>query len=260
MPHLGLGVYQNYTTKDSVEQALAAGYRHFDTAQAYKNEAHVAQGVRASGIPRDQVFITTKIISKFHGYESTLKAVNESLERMELDYIDLFLIHNPHSGSALRLATYRALLTARSLGLVRSVGVSNYGIHHLTEILDAGLELPSVNQIELHPHCQQREIVNWCKERGIVVQAYCPLMRGNVNEGVVGEIAQRMGRDGAQILLRWSLQKGFVPLPKSANPARIVSNIQVYDFELSDEDMARIDALDKPGREGCLTWNPVDVP
>lgn len=130
----------------------------------------------------------------------------------ETDYIDLFLIHNPHSGSVLRLETYRALLTARSLGLVRSVGVSNYGIHHLQEIESAGLELPSVNQIELHPYCQQRDIVAYCRGKRIVVQAYCPIMRGNVDEGeageVVGVIAEKYGKERAQVLLRWSLQKG----------------------------------------------------
>ncbi|KAJ3503378.1 hypothetical protein NMY22_g18267 [Coprinellus aureogranulatus] len=258
MPRLGFGVYQNYSTKDSVLLALEAGYRHIDTAQAYKSEAHVADAVRQSGIPREKVFITTKIISKFHGYDKTTKGVKESLERMQLDYIDLFLIHNPHAGTALRLETYRALLDARSAGLIHSIGVSNYGIHHLQEIKDAGLEKPSVNQIELHPYCQQRDIVEYCKAEGIVVQAYCPILRGNMEDPVFDELAEKYGRDKAQILLRWSLQKGFVPLPKSATPSRIVSNTHLYDYALSDNDMERIDALDKPGREGCLTWNPVD--
>ncbi|TEB30297.1 Aldo/keto reductase [Coprinellus micaceus] len=250
MPRLGFGVYQNYATKDSVLLALQAGYRHIDTAQAYKNEAHVADAVRESGLPREEVFITTKIISKFHGYEKTVKAVDGSLEKMQLDYIDLFLIHNPHAGPALRLETYRALLHYRTLGKIRSVGVSNYGVHHLEEIREAGLEKPSVNQIELHPYCQQREIVEYCREKGMVVQAYCPVLRGQMEHPVFEELASKYGKDKAQILLRWSLQKGYVPLPKSATPSRIHSNANLYDFELTAEDIAELDALD----EG---WNPV---
>ncbi|KAF6763065.1 NADP-dependent oxidoreductase domain-containing protein [Ephemerocybe angulata] len=259
MPRLGFGVYQNYTTKDSVLEAFSAGYRHIDTAQAYKSEAHVGEAFRLSGLDRGDVFITTKIISKFHGYAKTAAAIDESLQKMQFEYIDLFLIHNPHAGKDLRLETYRALLDARAAGKIRSVGVSNYGVHHLEEIVEAGLEKPSVNQIELHPFCQQTPIVEYCETHGIVVQAYCPIIRGDMAHPVFTDLAQKYDRDRAQILLRWSLQKGFVPLPKSATPSRIHSNAALWDFELSGEDMARIDALDK-GKEGCISWNPVDVP
>ncbi|KAI0037142.1 Aldo/keto reductase [Vararia minispora EC-137] len=259
MPLLGFGVYQNYTTAQSVREALGAGYRHIDSAQAYRNEAHVGEGVRASGIPRSEVFVTTKCINRTHGYESTLKGVDTSLARFGFDYIDLFLIHDPMSGAERRLATYRALLKARDEGKIRSVGVSNYGVKHLEEIKAEGLELPAVNQIELHPFCQQKPIVAWCREHGVVVQAYCPILRGKMDAAEIQVIAAKYARDPAQILLRWSLQHGFVPLPKSARPERIVSNALLYDFELDREDMMVLDGLDR-GREGAISWNPVEHP
>ncbi|KAL1748733.1 NADP-dependent oxidoreductase domain-containing protein [Schizophyllum fasciatum] len=258
MPLLGFGVYQNYNAKASVLEALKAGYRHIDTAQAYKNEADVTDAVRESGIDRSSVFITTKIVSKNHGHESTLKGVDESLAKMQIDYIDLFLIHDPLSGKEKRLETYKALLEARSAGKIRTVGVSNYGVKHLEEIRAANYELPSVNQIELHPLCQQKDIVEYCKKNNIVVQAYCPIIRGQLDNAVIQSLAKKHARDPAQILIRWSLQRGFVPLPKSETPSRIHSNAQVYDFELSDEDVAQLDGLDR-GKDGAISWNPVDA-
>ncbi|KAN0090705.1 NADP-dependent oxidoreductase domain containing protein [Tylopilus felleus] len=259
MPLLGFGVYQNYNTKPSVLAALAAGYRHVDSAQAYKNEAAVGEAVRESGLDRGDVFITTKCVSKTHGYESTLKGVDESLARFGFEYIDLFLIHDPFSGTELRLATYRALLDAQKAGKIRTVGVSNYGIKHLEEIKNAGLQMPAVNQIELHPLCQQRPIVDYCRAHDIIVQAYCPILRGQMDHPVIQEITKKYERDPAQILLRWSLQKGFVPLPKSATASRIKSNAEIYDFSLGSEDVTLLDSLDK-GEEGAISWNPVDAP
>jgi len=174
------------------------------------------------------------------------------------DYIDLFLIHNPHSGRERRLETYRALQEARAAGKIRSVGVSNYGVKHLHEIQEAGFEMPSVNQIELHPFCQQKPIVDYCRKHSIVIQAYCPLIRGKMDHPTITELAEKHRRDPAHILLRWSLQKGYVPLPKSATPARINSNAQLYDFALDVDDMAQLDALDR-GSKGAVSWNPVDV-
>ncbi|KAG5648563.1 hypothetical protein DXG03_003174 [Asterophora parasitica] len=261
MPLLGFGVYQNYTTRDSVLEAFKAGYRHVDSAQAYRNEAHVGEAVRDSGIPREELFITTKIISKFHGYESTLKGVDESLARFQFDYIDLFLIHDPFAGRERRLATYKALQEAKDAGkcvLTISLLTPDSGVKHLEEIRNAGLPMPSVNQIELHPFCQQRPIVAYCRAHSIVVQAYCPILRGKLDDATIAAIATKYGRDPAQILLRWSLQKGFVPLPKSANPTRIHSNTHLYDFELAEEDVAALDALDE-GKDGALSWNPVDA-
>ncbi|KAJ8596381.1 Aldo/keto reductase [Rhizopogon salebrosus TDB-379] len=259
MPLLGFGVYQNHTTRASVLEAIRAGYRHVDSAQAYRNEGAVGESIRDSGIDRSECFITTKCVSKNHGYDSTLKGVEESLAKFGFEYIDLFLIHDPYSGTERRLATYKALQDARQAGKIRSVGVSNYGIKHLQEILNAGYEMPAVNQIELHPLCQQRPIVDYCREHSIVVQAYCPIIRGNMDHPVIQMIAHNHDRDAAQVLLRWSLQKGFVPLPKSATPERIRSNAQLYDFELNPEEMAQLDGLDR-GKEGAVSWNPVDAP
>ncbi|KAF8635223.1 hypothetical protein AX17_003998 [Amanita inopinata Kibby_2008] len=257
MPILGFGVYQNYTTKQSCLEAFNAGYRHVDSAQVYRNEAHVGEAVRESGLQRQDLFITTKCVSKFHGYESTLKGIDESLARFKFDYIDLFLIHDPLSGSEKRLATYKALLAGKEAGKIRTVGVSNYGIHHLEEIRNSGFEMPAVNQIELHPFCQQRPIVDYCRKNDIVIEAYCPLIRGNMSHPTITRLAAKYDRDPAHILIRWSLQKGFVPLPKSATPRRIHSNAQVFDFILTDEDMVNLDDLDK-GEEGAVSWNPVN--
>ncbi|TFL04800.1 NADP-dependent oxidoreductase domain-containing protein [Pterulicium gracile] len=256
MPLLGFGVYQNYTAKDSVLEAFKAGYTHVDSAQAYRNEAHCGEAIHASGLDRKSLFITTKCVSKTHGYESTLKGVDDSLERFGLDYLDLFLIHDPYSGTERRLATYKALKEAQKAGKIRTVGVSNYGIHHLEEIREAGMDLPAVNQIEIHPLCQQKPIVEYCNQNDIVVQAYCPLIRGSFDHGCIPAVAKKHGRDPAQILLRWSLQKGFVPLVKSATPSRIVSNTKIYDFELDEEDMKSLDAMDQ-GPSGAISWNPV---
>ncbi|KAG1745434.1 NADP-dependent oxidoreductase domain-containing protein [Suillus paluster] len=251
MPLLGFGVYQNYDARSSVLEAFRAGYRHVDSAQVYRNEPAVGEAVRDSGIDRSEFFITTKCVSRHHGYESTLKGVDASLAKFGFDYIDLFLIHDPYSGTERRLATYRALQDARKAGKIRSVGVSNYGINHLQEIVDAKYDMPAVNQIELHPFCQQRPIVDYCREHSIVVQAYCPIIRGQMDHPIIQMIAQN--------LLRWSLQKGFVPLPKSATPERIRSNTQLYDFELEPEEMVQLDGLDR-GKEGSISWNPVDAP
>jgi len=259
MPLLGFGVFRCNDTKASVMEALKAGYRHVDSAQVYRNEAEVAEAIRASGVPREDVFVTTKCVSKTHGYESTLKGVSESLKRMAFDYVDLFLIHDPLSGTDRRLATYKALLEAKAAGKIRSVGVSNYNVHHIEEIKKAGYEMPCVNQIELHPFLQQTEIVKYCNENNIVVQAYSPLIKGNIDNPTIAALATKYNRDPAHILLRWSLQKGFVPLPKSSTPSRIHSNANLYDFELTEDDIKKLDALDR-GKAGAISWNPVDSP
>ncbi|KAF8840240.1 Aldo/keto reductase [Paxillus ammoniavirescens] len=259
MPLLGFGVYQNYNARPSVLEALNAGYRHVDSAQVYRNEAAVGEAVRDSGLERGDLFITTKCVSKTHGYDSTLAGVDGSLARFGFEYIDLFLIHDPFSGTERRLATYRALLDAQKAGKIRTVGVSNYGPKHLEEIKDAGLQMPAVNQIELHPLCQQRPIVEYCNAHSVVVQAYCPIIRGQMSHPTIQAVAKKHDRDPAQILIRWSLQKGFVPLPKSATPSRIRSNAEIYDFSLDAEDMEQLDGLDL-GKAGAVSWNPVDAP
>ncbi|EPS97887.1 hypothetical protein FOMPIDRAFT_1051962 [Fomitopsis schrenkii] len=259
MPLLGLGVYQNDDCVPAVLAALKHGYRHVDSARMYRNEAEVGRAVRDSGVPRSEVFVTSKIYNAEHGYDSTLKAVDNSLERFQFDYLDLYLIHDPLAGKQKRLETWKALLEAKKEGKLRTVGVSNYGVKHLEEIREAGLETPSVNQIELHPFCQQKEIVDYCNEHDIFVQAYCPLVRGKFDNPVLQEVARNHKKDVAQVLVRWSLQRGFSPLPKSSQPTRVVSNANLYDLEISAEEVAKIDALDQ-GKKGAVSWNPVDAP
>jgi len=258
MPLLGLGVYQNNNCIPACEAALKHGYRHIDTAQVYRNEADVGRAVKESKINREEIFITTKVIQGSHGYSSTTSTVEASLSKLGVSYIDLYLIHSPLSGREGRLETYRALLDKKNEGKIRSVGVSNYGVKHLEEIREAGMEVPSVNQVELHPFCQQRPIVEYCKQYDIVVQAYCPIVRGDFSNPVLQEVSKHANKHPSQVLIRWSLQKGFVPLPKSEKPERVVSNADVFDFELSQEDMAKLDALDK-GDDGAISWNPVNA-
>ncbi|KAI0666602.1 Aldo/keto reductase [Trametes maxima] len=258
LPLVGLGVYRNDDCVPACLAALKHGYRHIDSARMYKNEEQVGNAVKESGVPREQVFVTSKVNNPEHGYEPALAAIDDSLKKFGFDYIDLILIHSPLSDKERRLQTWRALIEAKKQGKVRTIGVSNYGPRHLEEIREAGLETPSVNQVELHPLCQQKEIVEYCGKHGIVVEAYSPLIRGQWTDKIV-EIANKYNKDPAQFLVRWSLQRGFVTLPKSSQPARVVSNVDVYDFEISEEDVAAINALDK-GKDGAITWNPVDAP
>ncbi|KAI0373477.1 Aldo/keto reductase [Pilatotrama ljubarskyi] len=251
MPILGLGVFENDDCVPACLAALKCGYRHIDSARYYKNEDQVGQAIRQSGIPREQIFVTSKVYDPEHGYEKTLAAVDDSLKKLGYG--------NPLSGKEKRLETWRALVDSKKAGKLRSIGVSNYSGKHIDEIREAGLELPSVNQIELHPFCQQRPIVEYCMANGIIVQAYSPLVRGKLDDPMFAELAKKYNKNAGQIAIRWSLQHGFVPLPKSARPERVESNAQVFDFEISPEDMAKLDRLDK-GKEGAVTWNPVDAP
>ncbi|KAH7904296.1 NADP-dependent oxidoreductase domain-containing protein [Hygrophoropsis aurantiaca] len=278
MPTLGLGVYENDECAEACKIALLNGYRMIDSARFYKNEAQVGEGVRASGVDRAGIFISwfflivcatisiflksgytaSKVYDPDYGLEKTAAAVNDSIKNLGFSYYDLYLIHSPIGGKDLRLAAYKALLDAKAAGLIHTVGVSNYGIKHMEEIREAGLETPAVNQIELHPLCQQKPIVEYCKKHDIVVQAYTPLIRGATDNAVLQEISKKYNKAPAQILVRWSLQNGFVPLPKSSQELRIISNGQVYDFDIASEDMAKLDALDR-GKAGAVTWNPVDA-
>jgi len=258
LPLLGLGVYLNDDCKSACLAALKHGYRHIDSARMYGNEAQVGEAVRESGIPREQVFITTKINNSEHGYDLALAAVDDSLRQLGFGYIDYMLIHSAMSDKARRLDTWRALVEAKKQGKIRAIGVSNYGVKHLEEIREAGLEMPSINQVELQPLCQQKEIVDYCKKHQIVIEAYAPLMRGQWDIPAITDAAKKYNKTPAQILVRWSLQRGFAPLPKSASPERVIANADVFDFEIDAEDMARIDSLDR-GKEGEITWNPVDV-
>ena len=253
IPQVGLGVWQaGGGTKRAVLAALEAGYRHIDTAAVYGNEAQVGAAIAESGIPRGQVFVTSKLWNNDHGYDKALQAYDASLKRLKLDYLDLYLIHWPVAG--LRLDSWRALEQLSADKRVGSIGVSNFLAVHLKELTKAAKVLPAVNQIELTPFLQRSETVALCRELGITLEAYSPLTRGQrLGHAVVVELATTLGRSPAQVLLRWGIQQGFVILPKSVQPARIAENGALFDFELDATAMQRLDALE----EGLVTgWNP----
>ncbi|OAX42034.1 Aldo/keto reductase [Rhizopogon vinicolor AM-OR11-026] len=258
MPTLGLGVYMNDECAEACKVALQNDYRMIDSARFYENEAQVGVGIRGSGVKREDIFITSKVFHTDFTYDHTKAAVKDSIANLGYSYYDLYLTHSAVGGTAARLAAYKALLDAKADGLIRSVGVSNYSAKHIEEIREAGLEMPAVNQIELHPFCQQKPIVEYCNKHNIVVQAYSPLLRGALDNPIIQKLAKKYSKDGAQILIRWSLQRGFVPLPKSSQPQRIISNNLVFNWNIEPMDMAKLDALDR-GKEGAVTWNPVDV-
>jgi diketogulonate reductase-like aldo/keto reductase len=259
IPILGLGVYQapqGEETQTAVRAALAAGYRHIDTARVYQNETDVGQALHDSGVPRDQVFITTKLWNADHGYEAAILACEASLKRLGLDYLDLFLIHWPVPG--LRQESWRALVELQHRGLCRSIGVSNYTVRHLQELLDKTDTPPAVNQVEFHPFLYQQRLQAFCQAQGIVVEAYSPLTRGErLDDPVLAGVAALHQKTPAQVLIRWSLQHGLVVLPKSTRPERIRHNAEVFDFTLSDADMALLDGLHEDLR---TCWDPTDAP
>jgi 2,5-diketo-D-gluconate reductase A len=253
IPQLGFGVFQipPEQTAETVTRAFETGYRHIDTAAAYRNEAEVGQAFRASGLDRDQVFITTKCFTDSHGYDEATRALKESLARLELDHVDLYLIHWPVPAHDRYVATWQAFIDLRREGLVRSIGVSNFQPHHLERIIDETGVTPSVNQIELHPRLQQRGLRREHADRGIVTEAWSPLAQGEVlDEPILTEIARSHGRTTGQVVLRWHLQLGNVVFPKSVTPERIAENFEIFDFQLSDDEMGTIAELDAGERTG----------
>eukprot|EP01006_Ploeotia_vitrea_P050215 TRINITY_DN67429_c2_g1_i1.p1 TRINITY_DN67429_c2_g1~~TRINITY_DN67429_c2_g1_i1.p1 ORF type:complete len:347 (+),score=33.94 TRINITY_DN67429_c2_g1_i1:121-1041(+) len=256
MPVLGLGVFSSAPgpeTQNAVLYALKAGYRHIDTAALYKNEADVGAALAASGIARDQVFITTKIRNNDQGYNKTLKAARKSLEKLGLQYIDLLLLHAPVPKK--RLGSWRALEELKAAGVCKSIGVSNYAVTHLQELFANCKEKPVVNQIELSPYLNRSELADFCTKHEIVVQAYSPLTRGEkLKDPKLVAVANSYERSTAQVLIKWAMQKGWVVLPKSVTPERIVANFQMHDFTISDDHMAEMETWD----EGLVTvWNPL---
>lgn len=229
--------------------ALEIGYRHIDTAAFYENEEGVGQAIRESGIPREQVFVTTKVWNTDQGYETTLKAFDASLKKLGFDYVDLYLVHWPVKGKYKE--TYKALEKLYKDGYVRAIGVSNFQIHHLQDVL-ADCEIkPMVNQVEYHPRLTQKELLTFCRENGIQLEAWSPLMRGEIlTEPTIVEIGKKYGKTPAQVVLRWDLQHGVVTIPKSVTPARIKENADIFDFSLTDEEMKQIDALNLNKRVG----------
>lgn len=253
MPWLGLGVYKVQEGDEvirSVRTALEVGYRHIDTAAFYENEEGVGQAIRESGIRREEVFVTTKVWNSDQGYESTLKAFHTSLKKLGFDYIDLYLVHWPVKEKYKE--TYKALEKLYKDGFVRAIGVSNFQIHHLEHIL-ADCEIkPMVNQVEFHPRLTQKELLAFCKQHQIQLEAWSPLMRGGelLNEPTLVDIAQKYEKTPAQVILRWDLQHEVVTIPKSVTPQRIAQNANIFDFTLTKEEMDAIDALNENRRIG----------
>lgn len=280
IPYLGLGVWQTRSGKTCEAAVLAAlelGYRHIDTAAVYDNEESVGIALRKSGLPREQVFITTKLWNQHH--DNPAAALDQSLRRLGLDYVDLYLIHFPVPE---RNRSWEVLEKLTQSGKARSIGVSNFTIRHLQQLLDYTSVVPAVNQVELHPFLYQRELIEFCSERGIVIAAYSPLTHARRLDDprllaiaakyplvtatsspwakipFIGDLARRpTTRTPAQVLIRWVLQHGWIVLPKSARKARIEENAAVYDFELTDEDMRALDGMNENLR---TCWDPSDAP
>jgi 2,5-diketo-D-gluconate reductase A len=266
LPALGLGVYQSppEETADAVATALELGYRHIDTAAAYFNEKEVGDGLRRAGLPRDEVFVETKVFPSDYGFDETLHAFEKSTKKLGLDHLDLFILHQPRPSQFERtLAAYRALEKLLADGSVRAIGVSNFTRAHLDRLMADVDVVPAVNQVELHPYFQQPDVQAADAERGILTQAWSPIGgitfypgpwredRKNVmQDPTLATIAEAHGKSPAQVMLRWAIQEGRSVIPKSTNPGRIAQNIDVFDFTLDDDEVGRIDALDTGERAG----------
>ncbi|MFC4767593.1 aldo/keto reductase [Effusibacillus consociatus] len=252
MPWLGLGVYKSSEgeeVKGAVKAAIEAGYRSIDTAAFYNNEAGVGTAIKECGIPREEIFVTTKVWNTQQGYESTLEAFEESRKKLDLEYIDLYLIHWPVQGKYKE--TWKALEKLYKEGMVRAIGVSNFHIHHLRDLLEDVEIAPMVNQVEYHPRLTQKELHSFCKNHRIQLEAWSPLARGEIlTEPTVIEIGEKYQKTPAQIVLRWDLQNEVVTIPKSVKTERIIENAAIFDFEISMEDMARLDGLNINKRVG----------
>lgn len=263
IPQLGFGVYQiePEDTRQAVLTALEAGYRHIDTAEMYGNEKEVGQALADSGLPRGDVFVTSKLGNGRHAREDALAAFDRSLDDLGFDYLDLFLIHWPLPAVGDFAQTWRALEEIYHSGRAKAVGVSNFQPHHLDRLLKETGVVPAVDQIEVHPYLAQDAVRRFCTDRDIAVEAWSPIAQGKVlGDPVVTAIAERLERSPAQVVLRWHLQRGDVVFPKSVTPARIAENIRLFDFELAPGDMAEITALDRGERTGpdpdTFNWVP----
>lgn len=254
IPQLGLGVFQvpPEQTQEIVELALEIGYRHIDTAAAYGNEREVGAAVAASGIPRSEIFVTTKLWNNDQGFDSALRAFEGSLERLGDDHVDLYLIHWPAPEQGLFVETWRAFERIHSEGGARTIGVSNFRLEDIERLESEAERRPTVNQIELHPWLQQRELRDWQASRDVATEAWSPLARGGelLGDETIAEIAEGHSKTPAQAVLRWHIQLGNIVFPKSVNPERVRENFDLFDFELSGEEMERIGALDRGERIG----------
>lgn len=251
MPWLGLGVYRMAEGDEvirAVRHALQVGYRHIDTAMLYGNEAGVGEAIRSADVPRDQIFVTTKVWNSDQGYDSTLRAFEDSRKRLGFDQVDLYLIHWPVPGQF--KDTWRALERLYRDGRARAIGVCNFQVHHLEELLTDAQVVPMVNQVECHPFLTQANVRAYCRSHGIQVEAWAPLARGHLDPPLLAELGHRYGKTPAQIVLRWDLEHEVVTIPKSSHPERIAENANLFDFRLTPEDVAAIDRLNADHRFG----------
>ena len=256
IPQIGLGVFQTKEGAEverAVSAALEAGYRMIDTAAIYGNEVGVGRAIKASGIPREEIFITTKLWNANHAYQDALRAFDESLEKLDCGYIDLYLIHWPLPMEGKFTEAWKALEQIYADKRARAIGVSNFKPHHLEELLKGAEVVPAVNQIELHPFLQQRETRDACEQHGIIIESYSPLMQAGeaLEHPVIAKLAEQHGKSPAQVILRWHIQNGFIVIPKSVRAQRIQENIALFDFELSDSDMQAIAGMDRGQRIGA---------
>ena len=262
IPQLGFGVFQiePEQTREATLMALEVGYRHIDTAEMYGNEKQVGEAVRDSDVPRDEVFVTSKLDNGFHAFDDALHAFDQTLKALEFDYVDLFLIHWPLPKVGNYVDTWRALEEIYRSGRARAIGVSNFQPHHLRRLQDETEITPAVNQIEVHPYLVQDDVRAYDAERGIATEAYSPIAQGLVlDDPTIVGIAERLERTPAQVTLRWHIQRGDIVFPKSVTRERVEENLDIFDFELSDHDMAAITGLNRDERTGedPDTFNPV---
>lgn len=252
-PAIGLGLWRvgDDEAERIVCEGVASGYRSLDTASLYLNETGVGKGIRACGVPREQLFVTTKVWNNCHGYDKTLRAFDESMKRLGLDYLDMYLIHWPVAGSELYLESWQAFLKLREEGRVKSIGVSNFLVHHMRRVTEASGVAPAVNQIECHPYFQQPEVTAAAREMGIQVVAWAPLGRTKpLSEPTIAGLAEKYGKTPAQIVLRWHLECAHAAIPKSARRERMLENIDIFDFALEPDEVAAVNAITTVHRIG----------
>ena len=253
IPQLGFGVFkvEPEETERVVSDALEVGYRHLDTAMIYGNELGTGAAIENAGIPREELFVTTKLWNSDQGTQSVFDAFDLSLEKLKLDYVDLYLIHWPSPARGLYVESWLALEQIAESGRAKAIGVSNFKQHHLQPLLDAATIVPAVNQIELHPYLQQRDVAEFSRQHGIAVEAWSPLGQGNlVDEAAVQAIADGHGKSLAQVILRWHIQQGNIVIPKSTHRERMAENLDIFDFALSEDEQAVLTGLDRDGRLG----------
>ena len=259
IPSIGFGTYKSGNEKETseiIKNALNLGYKMIDTASFYGNEVGIGNGIKESGVNREEIFLVTKLWNDDHGYDNTIKAFNKSLEKLQVDYIDLYLVHWPNK---LNAETWRAFENLYEIGKIKAIGVCNFKIEHLEELKKTAKIMPMVNQVEIHPFSIKNELIDYCNDNDIKVVAWSPISRGRVlaNDLMI-ELSEKYKKSIVQIVLRWHMQKGVIPIPKSSNINRVKENIDIFDFKISDEDMESIDSLDE-GYYSSVTTPPANT-